>query len=181
MTPYFEAENVVLYNSFRECVVCGHRFGVGKYHGKQKRCDRCRYITCIQCGNQFIPKTGNYGQKFCSRKCKNQSQIGQEPTGFAMNRGRKPRTYHLKHRDRYGSVFDKEWRTAVFQRDNYTCQWCGQVGGRLQAHHIKPFMEYPNLRLELSNGITLCLECHKETDTFGWTKYHKYMTSRSRE
>lgn len=55
-----------------------------------------------------------------------------------------------------------EWRTAVFERDGYRCAICGKVGGRLNAHHIKPFARYPDLRLDIDNGITLCEECHKE-------------------
>ena len=54
----------------------------------------------------------------------------------------------------------REWRTAVFERDGYTCQNCGQKGGKLNAHHMKPFALYPELRLDVDNGITLCKECH---------------------
>jgi hypothetical protein len=59
------------------------------------------------------------------------------------------------------------WRTAVFQRDDYTCQMCGQRGGRLQADHIKPYATYPDLRWDVSNGRTLCVPCHKKTPTYG--------------
>lgn len=102
-------------------------------------------------------------------KCK-----GQDPIAIRRineHRGLKPRTYHLRHRDRRGSALDREWRAAVFARDNYTCQTCGQRGGRLNADHIKPFKAYPALRLELSNGRTLCVPCHRKTDTYGWVHY----------
>ncbi len=53
------------------------------------------------------------------------------------------------------------WRNAVFERDNYICQNCGVRGGGLEAHHIKSFAQYHELRLELSNGITLCKLHHR--------------------
>ena len=60
----------------------------------------------------------------------------------------------------------RQWREAVFLRDEFTCQFCGVRGGRLQADHIKPFFKFPELRLDVSNGRTLCVECHKKTPTY---------------
>ena len=54
-----------------------------------------------------------------------------------------------------------EWRKAVFARDNYTCTECGGRG-YLQAHHIKSWEDYPDLRLAVDNGQTLCVPCHEE-------------------
>lgn len=62
----------------------------------------------------------------------------------------------------------KKWRKAVFERDNYTCVACGKRGCYLQADHIMPFAFYEELRFSIDNGRTLCLECHKNTETFGY-------------
>ena len=60
----------------------------------------------------------------------------------------------------------KLWREAVFKRDNYTCVLCGETKKYLNADHIKPFALYPELRLSLDNGRTLCITCHEQTDTY---------------
>jgi hypothetical protein len=64
------------------------------------------------------------------------------------------------------SAEGKTWKRAVLERDRFTCQECGQVGGELHVDHIKPFAYYPELRFDLSNGRALCAPCHRETDTY---------------
>lgn len=53
------------------------------------------------------------------------------------------------------------WRKKVFNRDDYTCQRCDKRGGEIQAHHIKAWAKYPELRYKVSNGVTMCVACHK--------------------
>ncbi len=60
----------------------------------------------------------------------------------------------------------KAWRDAVFSRDQFTCLDCGQIGGKLEADHIKPFAYFPELRFDISNGRTLCFTCHRTGQ--GW-------------
>lgn len=62
------------------------------------------------------------------------------------------------------------WREAVFKRDYFTCVECKVRGGKLNAHHVKPFAFFPELRFAIDNGVTLCFECHKKTDSWGRPK-----------
>ena len=111
--------------------------------------------SCIECGNSFEVKLYRRDiAKYCSVACKVSAQDGGASTD--NEKQRKSAAYKL-------------WRTAVFERDDYTCQSCGQHGGYLNADHIKPFALYPELRLDLDNGRTLCVDCHKATDTYGRT------------
>ena len=58
----------------------------------------------------------------------------------------------------------KEWHKAVFERDDYTCQCCGQHGGKIEAHHIENFSNHEESRFDVNNGITLCKKCHSSNE-----------------
>jgi hypothetical protein len=68
-------------------------------------------------------------------------------------------------RDQHRNTFEyRLWRTAVFQRDGYQCQRCpAPKGSYLEAHHIKSWAEFRELRYDITNGLTLCRECHLQT------------------
>lgn len=56
----------------------------------------------------------------------------------------------------------KNWRMAVFTRDNYTCKHCMKQSNDLCVHHILNYAQYPALRTDESNGIVFCKQCHIE-------------------
>jgi 5-methylcytosine-specific restriction endonuclease McrA len=66
---------------------------------------------------------------------------------------------HGKQNQGRRSPEDLQWKADVLSRDGYTCQHCGS-NRKLEAHHIKEIQDYPELRHELSNGLTLCHQCH---------------------
>lgn len=54
----------------------------------------------------------------------------------------------------------KKARLAARKRDGFKCKRCGETK-KLQVHHIKSWANYPTLRCDVSNLITLCKSCHK--------------------
>lgn len=55
----------------------------------------------------------------------------------------------------------KYWMKGIKNRDGWRCKISnGSCSGRLEAHHILCWAEYPKHRYQLSNGITLCHAHH---------------------
>ena len=112
--------------------------------------------NCNLCSKEFTPFNAEIkkgGGKFCSTRCYHQWHKGENNPawkgGVTSERGK---LYHSK--DYY------KWRRVVFIRDDFTCQNCGIRSINIEAHHIKPWREYPELIYEISNGITYCKSCH---------------------
>jgi len=59
---------------------------------------------------------------------------------------------------------DAKWSKAVRERDGYCCQNpnCNSRVGIMHAHHIESYVDNPDVRTSLSNGVTLCNDCHTE-------------------
>lgn len=55
----------------------------------------------------------------------------------------------------------REWMKSVKKRDNWKCKISNEdCKGRLESHHILNWVEYPELRYQTNNGITLCHAHH---------------------
>ena len=77
------------------------------------------------------------------------------------------------------------WRSAVFDRDGYSCLSCGDSkGGNLNAHHILPYSIAKNKRWDVENGATLCNKCHRAfhrqygLNTFGKRELTEFIEAR---
>ena len=158
-----------------ECLNCKEKFSSRKWcatrqpkycskkcFGKSQIIDK--HKNCIWCWKYF--ETYKKEQKYCSLKCasvihsKENCHWWKWWITWENELERKTSKY-------------KKWRTSVFERDKYTCQECSKRWCKIHADHIKPFAYFKELRFDLNNGRTLCVECHYKTDTY-WYKSLKY-------
>lgn len=121
-------------------------------------------VECTYCGKIFVPtvqsiKTrlntikGKYGGEqnlYCAEECKQAC-----PT-YGQNLWPKDHKSYENSRPN-----QKQWATLVKERDNYTCQKCGTLGGTMVAHHIDPVINNPVESADIDNGKTLCEACDK--------------------
>ena len=59
---------------------------------------------------------------------------------------------------------DADWAREIKERANHTCQRCGKHMQSRQAvaHHMIPRWFMPGRKHDITNGICLCKECHKQ-------------------
>lgn len=139
---------------------CSDLGRVGKFVGSNHPMWRGGKIElfCQSCGNKYKEKKNRINRsKYCSWKCKIRELS--KPGKFANNwkGGITSDNKAIRASKEY-----KEWRILVFERDNYICQYCNKLGGDLNCHHIKRFADFPDRRLDINNGITLCEKCHNK-------------------
>jgi 5-methylcytosine-specific restriction endonuclease McrA len=168
--------------TYTKCAYCGGKVRIYPRHKdefsganwEKRFCSREHHVLflkekafhkhCVVCGMIFYCQPSQIkfrNRSTCSRKCQGIMQ-----TRRAEERREKDGlTKHQIDRGLRYSKMAKDWRTAVFERDNYTCQECHARGGRLEAHHIKPFGFFPEHRFDINNGLTLCRDCHNKTKT----------------
>lgn len=177
-------------NETKVCLVCGNIYIKPYKEGKKawairKYCSKkCQYIgrsiitpiemerrrkqTLAMVGNKCGFKKGfapwNKGLKGVMTVWNKGKKTGLVPRSAfkkghkTWNRGETPDLNHLLRKQPEYFV----WRKAVYTRDYWTCQDCDIKGKDIVAHHIFGFADFPSLRYEVNNGITLCRSCHKK-------------------
>lgn len=113
-----------------------------------------KYICPV--GHQGQTDVTNFLRGKRCRKCWNKSN--RQENHYAWN----PELTQKDRLTRRHFPETREWRTAVFERDSYTCQVCQQLGNKLVAHHLNGWDKHPNQRFDINNGVTLCQKCHKQ-------------------
>ena len=109
---------------------------------------------CKRCGKGL----SNYGTEYCRECCailKLSARIGEKNHNWKGGIS----SYNDKLRQ---SVEVKRWKKECKKRDNNVCQKYFIVNTKLVVHHINSFANFPELRTELSNGITFSEKAHKE-------------------
>lgn len=147
----------------------GNRFGrlVVLDRAKNSTSNKVRYLCLCDCSN-LTEVTGTKMRLGITKSCGclrselvRQNNITNNPSVSGSKNhnwkgGITPENVKLRGNTNY-----KQWRFSVFKRDDFVCKKCGQKSGILNAHHIESFNGYPELRTRISNGITLCFNCHK--------------------
>lgn len=141
---------------------------ISKYHTKQVR--QCKYCS-NPCARVIEASGRNKGFKTtcgshdCFIAAHRRPEVIAKKTHIGANHSR---WIHDRNKIKTSRPRTEQtwWRKAIFERDKYTCQICEKVGGNLQADHILPYASFPEYRWDLNNGRTLCIDCHKNTDTY---------------
>lgn len=152
------------------CLGCKESFYF-KYGRRAKYCsNKCvtdsfkKHIVrqCLVCHkNMRVIPSRLKTHRYCSGSCASGVRVGEKAANWQGGKT-------IERTRIMSTLAYKNWRAAVFERDGYACVACGDdTGGNLEADHIKPFSLYPELRFDIDNGRTLCIPCHKNTDTWG--------------
>jgi len=123
-----------------------------------------KIVSCSVCKKE-IKITISKTQIFCSRKCYWSTIDGKKLN--ALSKGtlgwRKDINLVAKSEKKHLDTRYRQWMFSVKNRDNWVCRIAdNNCNGRLEAHHILNWKDYPELRYEINNGITLCQAHHPQ-------------------
>ena len=112
------------------------------------------------CGNEVDVRTSHLtSNAIRSCGCIRDELVGENHPNYNPNKTDEER---LKKRYISGKQAIDGFRNKVYKRDECKCRVCGQVGGALNAHHLDGWNWAKDKRFEVSNGVTLCEDCHNK-------------------
>lgn len=147
----------------KQCAFCGKEF---QATSKTKRIQYCSY-SCSGKANGFVKGHKSWNAGLSVNTHGPISEETKKKIALTLRGRKRPELSKEKHprwkggSKKRGTGNSKGYRDTIFERDKYTCQLCRKSGGILNAHHIKRYDRFPELREAISNGITLCDHCHK--------------------
>src|ERR1019366_2227199 len=108
-------------------------------------------------GKKHKPETiEKIRQASLNSSSKTRKKISVANTGSNNGAWIKDRTKVKPHRNFSGTAY-RNWAKQVKIRDNRTCKINNlECEGKVESHHILNWRDYPELRYEVNNGITLC-------------------------
>jgi uncharacterized protein YlzI (FlbEa/FlbD family) len=162
---WFEKKPAVKPHKFRQQKCCSRQCNarLQSSYMKGKKAHNNRQITaiCKWCGKIRTTAPSLARRPYCGRACMKAHFASGIKAGSNHHNWQGGITEDLGRDVLYPGY--KEWRRAVFVRDGFACVICKSgKSNYLRAHHIKPISSHPDLVCELSNGVTLCVKCHKE-------------------
>ena len=129
---------------------------------------------CEKCAVAFF---GRSGRRFCSVSCSRKGNT-YGSANLGQKRGQiKTHSNHPSGKQHYKWIADRsslktsrkqaydvryrEWMRSVKNRDGWKCRIANKdCLGNVEAHHILRWSDYPELRYEVGNGISLCNHHH---------------------
>jgi hypothetical protein len=171
-------------DAYQKCVYCNKPFKINYSFPTKQYCKFECWVETVR----GVPKSEKHIQKMRENNARYWLGKKQSAEHIAKaTRGLKEYQSGAKHWNWKGGVTPlqrklrftnkyRQWRVAIFERDDYTCVLCNARGGELNADHYP--IPYAQLVYEknwktlydLSNGRTLCIDCHRKTPTYA-TKF----------
>lgn len=165
------------------CIVCGKSFEVcksrndkypnlycsKKCYGKDLLNNRIKRV-CKCCNKEFFitESKSNYGfGVFCSKECQSKFCVQENSSRWEGGKTELQKIIRMHSKS-------AEWKTGVFQRDNFR-DWFSGCKGELEAHHVVKFSDllkkYNITTLQealdcdplwdISNGVTMLKSTHR--------------------
>lgn len=106
---------------------------------------------CLTCDVVFK----HHVKKYCTSACYHKSREKEGNHRWIADRSL------IKLDSERGGPLHKQWSKDIKLSNGWKCKINNhECDGRLEAHHIYPWKDYPELRYDLTNGIPLCKRHH---------------------